>query len=325
MLSERSERRSSNLPTTGELRSRKHPDYLLRASWFDYKSPAVILVIFSKKPETPALSVVIGHISEGRPNATVRLSHIGEIIEKSIHQLPLIFEHLQIITHTIMPDHVHIVMQFTSHTQYTLGRVVAKVKGLVSAEIGKPIWSKGFNDKISFKRERTEEFIKYTNENPLRYFIRRSHPEFFTRKYFIRIAEKQYEIFGNPALLRHPVRSAVRFSRRYSPSELSRKEELWEETIRQSGVLISPFIHPIERQFRDRAIDLGASLIIIQDNGFPERFKPGGKYFELCSEGRLLIIAPKEHQTRTAALSRQQCLEMNQLAYSLEGSVYQRE
>lgn len=49
-------------------------------------------------------------------------------------------------------------------------------------------------------------------------------------------------------------------------------------------------------------------------NGLPERFKPSGREFELCSEGRLLIIAPDFYQTRKVELKRDLCLHGNEIA-----------
>lgn len=37
----------------------------------------------------------------------------------------------------------------------------------------------------------------------------------------------------------------------------------------------------------------------------------------LCSEGRLLIIAPTEHRTASMALDRATCLQMNALAETI--------
>ena len=326
MLSERSERKAPS-SATEELKSRRHPDYLMRATWFDYKSPAAFLVTFSKDTKTPPLSDIQGNNTANKPEAFAVLSPLGKIVEAAILQLPKLFEGLQILAYSIMPDHVHIVIKFLKHTPYTLGRVIAKVKGLASAEYGLPIWTKGFNDKISFERNRTEAFVRYANDNPLRYFIKQNHQEFFKRKHSIIVDGTTFQVYGNTSLLHHPIRAAVRFSSKYTATELAKQSSLWEETIRQSGVLISPFIHPKEREIRDRGIEFGASIILIQDNGLPEKFKPSGRLFELCAEGRLLIVAPQEHKTRTAALSRQQCLKMNQLAVSLSGwgSEYQRE
>lgn len=197
MLSERSERKSS------ELRSRRHPDYLMRAQWHDYRRPATYLVTFTKDKTTPWLSYVKGEMIDGKAHARTLLKELGILVEKAIKELPALFENLEVLAYAIMPDHVHIVMRVHKYASYTLGRVVAKVKGLVSAAAGRSLWTKGFNDKISFNRDRTENFIRYVNENPLRFYVKSQHPEFFNRRYRIQIQGNYYDIFGNPMLLRH--------------------------------------------------------------------------------------------------------------------------
>ena len=62
------------------------------------------------------------------------------------------------------------------------------------------------------------------------------------------------------------------------------------------------------------AIDAGANLIIIRNEGFEERFKPSGLEFELCSEGRLLLLAPWPDKLRRSVVTRAEALEMNALA-----------
>ncbi len=84
--------------------------------------------------------------------------------------------------------------------------------------------------------------------------------------------------------------------------------------MRGMGVLVSPFINPKEKEIRDEGIKRGTGIIRIVENGFPERYKPQGKEFALCSEGRLLLIAPAEYNSRKQKLRREVCLEMNSLA-----------
>ena len=46
-------------------------------------------------------------------------------------------------------------------------------------------------------------------------------------------------------------------------------------------------------------------------------YTPKGLLHTLCSEGRLLIIAPTEHRTASMALDRATCLQMNALAETI--------
>lgn len=68
----------------------------------------------------------------------------------------------------------------------------------------------------------------------------------------------------------------------------------------------------------------GASLIVIVDNGFPPRFKPSGRYFELCSRGRLLLVAPESYISRKPVMTRRVAMACNELARNLAAGVPDR-
>ena len=62
------------------------------------------------------------------------------------------------------------------------------------------------------------------------------------------------------------------------------------------------------------AFEEGLPLIYLQENGFTDLAKPGGKRMEACAKGQLLILAPWEHHNEKLALKRGQCLELNEMA-----------
>ena len=94
----------------------------------------------------------------------------------------------------------------------------------------------------------------------------------------------------------------------------------WEETIRANGVLVSPFISDREKYWERRAIAERAGVILITRDEFGERYKPGGKFFDLCAEGRLLIISTGEG-AKGGKLSRAESLAMNDLAARIAAGV----
>lgn len=126
--------------------------------------------------------------------------------------------------------------------------------------------------------------------------------------------ELKLEIYGNFLLLEHPVKSVVKISSKDSQETALRKQFEWGETIRSEGVLISPFISKSEKAVRDAAIDNHAKLILISLTGFPERYKPEGRMFELCSEGRLLIVAAEPYDSRKYSLTKEKAEKANWLA-----------
>lgn len=55
----------------------------------------------------------------------------------------------------------------------------------------------------------------------------------------------------------------VRISSKFTKEELEARKAVWNEVIRECGVLVSPFISSAEKEIRDAAIANGASLILI--------------------------------------------------------------
>lgn len=52
----------------------------------------------------------------------------------------------------------------------------------------------------------------------------------------------------------------------------------------------------------------------VQENGFTDLAKPGGQRMDACARGQLLILAPWEHHNERIAISRNQCLSLNDMA-----------
>ena len=62
------------------------------------------------------------------------------------------------------------------------------------------------------------------------------------------------------------------------------------------------------------AFEGGYPLIYLQENGFTELAKPGGKRMDACADGRLLILAPWNHHNERITIRRDQCLTLNGMA-----------
>ncbi len=304
--------------------SRKHPDLLARASWHDYTGRSIYLVTFNAANGIPPFSSIEATDQNG--TAVCHLSNLGETIEHQISHITDFYPFVSVISHCVMPDHIHLLVFVKEKTKISLGQIIGSLKGNCSKAAmtafpelaqmikDKGLFRKGFNDKIVVRQGQLAAFRRYVEENPRRHLLRATHPEYFNRLNKVVINNQEYAFYGNFLLLRHCVISSVRISRSFSPAELQAKYREWGEVARTGGVLISPFISAAERAVRDRACEKGAKIIHLVTNGLPERYKPSGREFELCSEGRLLIIAPAHHNTRKENLTRAQCLHLNTLA-----------
>lgn len=305
---------------------RQSSSFLRRARWHDYTSRCIYLVTFSAAKGAPAFSAVRGEITPDGVKAETDLFPVGAIIDRELNRIPEYYPFVNILAYSVMPDHVHVVLFVEKANAMPLPRVVAAVKARCTGAYreafpessltlaGESLFTKGFNDRIVSKSGQAEAFCRYVNDNPKRLYLRKNHPEFFNRCRLISVNGRQLAAYGNLLLLRHCAKSVVKVSRSFSAEETAAAERVWSEAIRSHGVLVSPFISEGEKAVRNLAVDNSASIIHILPNGFPERFKPSGREFVLCQEGRLLLIAPVEFRSRRFIVSREQCLEMNELA-----------
>lgn len=55
-------------------------------------------------------------------------------------------------------------------------------------------------------------------------------------------------------------------------------------------------------------------LIFLTPWGFNTFSRPGHQYYEACAEGRFLILAPWEHQNQRIPLTRDMCMQLNDMA-----------
>ena len=82
-------------------------------------------------------------------------------------------------------------------------------------------------------------------------------------------------------------------------------------------MLVSPSISAGEKAVMRAAFDQGFPLIFLQENGFAPLAKPGGRRFDACAQGRLLVLAPWEYHTDRRTIRRDQCLSLNEMAEAI--------
>lgn len=85
----------------------------------------------------------------------------------------------------------------------------------------------------------------------------------------------------------------------------------------QGAVLVSPAISPGERTIMNRALEAGIPVIFICNNGFAELSKPGGRLFDACAAGKVLLISPFTHHNDYHPLTAECCRQMNALARAI--------
>lgn len=176
------------------------------------------------------------------------------------------------------------------------------------------LWAPGFHDRILSHQGQLEALKAYIKDNPRRLAIRRTHPEYFCRIDQLTFGETVFASLGNQHLLEIPTKVRVQCSRSITPEALAAQQHLLLEAARHGTILVSPCISPGEKTIMKAALEEHLPIILLQENGFPPFFKPSGRYFDACSEGRLLVLAPWPHHTENRPITRQQCLQLNAMA-----------
>ena len=87
----------------------------------------------------------------------------------------------------------------------------------------------------------------------------------------------------------------------------------------QGAVLLSARIASGEQDILDTSIHNGFPVVMIADNGFPDRYHPSAERIALCAEGRLLLITPWQYQYRgkQEQVTVPHCKAMNCVAQAL--------
>lgn len=297
------------------------PRYTRRAWWHDYHSRCIYMITLTCASGMPPLSIV-----DGKPWVPkVTETELGNAIVEEMRIMCQQYEELSILKKVIMPDHIHFILKVNDHTDYHLGTPISGLKGACSRRLWElstnfnriPLFRPNYHDRILTKSGQLDIMRNYIYDNPRRLLVKRENPDLFSRGNIVKIDGVEYDTLGNIFLLRNPLIEQVRVSRKFTQEQLTALDKKWKFTISEFGTLVSPFISPVEKVYRDLCIDNGGSLIMLEDNGMADRFKPGGKYFDLCAQGRLLIIAPREYVMQRNQITREKAMELNSLAAKL--------
>ena len=320
--------KASGQQGAGNVPDRQSGKHAKRAFFHDYCAPGYYLITATALPGSPRLSEIpderLNNIKKGEmiiPDHTP----LGEAIKQEILDISTHHPEMSILRFVVMPDHIHFVLQVKERLKRMLGSELAGFFGACSKASSR---LQGLNEvktlfgpyfeRIIFSREQLDRAIKYVEDNPRRYILRKRNPELFKRYLHLDIAGHEYAAFGNIFLLREIYLLPVRIHRRWSEEEFRRYDEYCRQEINKGAIPISPAIHPAEKAIMDYARENGGRMIILKDQGFEERFKPYGKNFDLCAEGRLLLLAPwPDNIGRKSTAGYAEFHQMNDLAAEL--------
>lgn len=126
-----------------------------------------------------------------------------------------------------------------------------------------------------------------------------------------------FRAIGRRELLAYPLRQQVQLSRSLTEEEVETQVALHLEACREGYVMVSPCISRGEQRVARAVMDAGFPLVVLLTQGIPPHmaeYKPYGRYFEACAQGRLLMLSPWEWQAKRTKVERWQCLWLNDIA-----------
>lgn len=295
------------------------PSMKRRRVGHDYQSRCIYMITLVVKERRPLLGSLTGNGET--TTAIVEPSPLGQAVIQSLINLPKFYPQIAIWTFQLMPDHLHFIAFVKERIPVHLGKVIngfkvgcnRAYKELVKGDTP-GLWEDGYNDLILDRDGQLQRMKAYIHDNPRRLAIKRNHADLFQVQRNIKVGEYTLAALGNVFLLDAPCLLQVQCSRKLTPLQINATVQRFLSLAQNGAVLVSPSISPGEKAVMKTAFEHGFPVVVLQENGFAPLAKPGGRRFDACAQGRLLMLAPWEHHNDRRVIKRSQCLDLNEMA-----------
>ena len=321
----------------------KRPSMNRRRVGHDYRERRLYLITMTVEGRRPLFGRLVGETA-GAPEAAearVELTPLGQRVQEEWFAVTAHHPEVTAVSLQLMPDHLHGILFVEQAMQEHLGAIIRGFKtstnkayrqlvlGQEAEAAAVPqwkrdrshesrehglLWSPGYNDHILSNQGELDRWRHYLADNPRRLFLRRQCPDLFRVSFGLRIGPFCCSAVGNRFLLGYPQRKQVQCSTHFYEEDIQKAVAGYMAAARGGAVLVSPAISEGEKRTMRTAFDARLPLILITADGLGSYSKPGGAFFDACAEGRLLILSPFEHTNRKVKLTRQMCMQMNELA-----------
>ena len=316
----------------------KKPSMQRRCVDNDYTARRMYMITMVTEERKALFGKVVGRSEAVEPSADaphIDLSPLGEAVAKIWQTMGEHHPEVKVVALQMMPDHLHAILFVREKMEKPLGKVLLGVKQACNQAFREVmpeevvavaqqhaqrergnglLFAKGFNDQILLRDGQLERWRNYLKDNPRRLLMKRENPDLFRVQRGLEYAGLSFSAIGNRFLLECPFKLQVQCSRSITEAELKDKLTACLKAAHQGAVLVSPAISQGEMVIMRGAFEEGLPLIYLQENGFTDLAKPGGKRMEACAKGQLLILAPWEHHNEKTTIRRGQCLELNEMA-----------
>ncbi len=282
-----------------------------RLPGFDYKKPYFYMVTVKRVaggvPSKPPFS----RLEEGGKLADTALTPKLRAVVDRFHETWWCIEPIRY--YAIMPDHLHLILKLREvEGRVSLAVVVRQlIKALERAAGGDPakpvvpgvlrtqIFEKDWHDWIVKKEGQLATFRRYVAENGPRAWLRRKDRRFFTEVRRVNFAGREWQAYGNLALLDLPVIEPFQCSRKWAKDGKEWREAVTRaERIGPGGAGIGTFMSPCEKECGNAIFKAGGAIVMLVPEGLGERWHPTRNKEALCAKGRMLFLSLYEPSTK---------------------------
>ena len=178
----------------GKYLKRKNP----RLTTFDYTTPTVYFLTLCTKNRERCLSKIVGRGLDPAVRYEMELTPYGNIAEQDLLALPRHFTGVTVLQYSIMPDHIHILLQLdaagtaagsrprptdATETERQPGTtagdksrpgipvIIGQYKSGVSRKCKRALWQTSYYDRVVRSEQELLEIQRYMENNPYQWVL----------------------------------------------------------------------------------------------------------------------------------------------------------
>ncbi|MCM1109786.1 MAG: transposase [Clostridium sp.] len=180
----------------------------------DYCFPCKYHITITKAVETSDFGRLPERIDLANPDSIdICRNALGNLIAKTVRELPLFEPRIEIYQYKVMPDHLHFLIAVKQRLDRHLGKLIGQLKSIVTVDWRRmtgndrsEVFSDGYNDRIIFADSPLDPVFRYRyiRQNPYRLAVRRLRPDFFRKTRRIFVGDREIQAYGNLFNLRNP-------------------------------------------------------------------------------------------------------------------------
>ena len=267
-----------------------------------WRKPCIVHVTMVARRREP----IFGKLTHNGTQAEVEKTAIGWVLINQQQRMLSLCPEIKILADKVMPDHHHIVLQVRRTMTRNIKEVVRGYMQGCKAEARKLGFEGNLYDAPPYYRVLTHKgqlqaMIDYVYANADRAWQRKQNPDLFRMRRRTEACGLLFTSMGNHFLLDWPDRQLVEMSRNATDEQVQQRLKAVLAAAQNGAVTYTASISKGEQFIARTLRKQGFPLVVLLNDGFPEEgspherfYKPGGVYFEACSQGKLLLLEPTE-------------------------------